>query len=842
MASEPEEGIPAGQPTEVRLLLDDDAIWVAARMFEADPDDVRGLLMRRDERGAFFDWFGVSLDPNRDLRTGYAFRVNAAGVQQDLYMFDDSGEDTNWNAVWESAVSRDAQGWSVEIRIPLSQIRYESSPGPQTWGINFHRRRVVAGELSHFSLESRRRSGLVSQFGTLENVRVPASVRRIEARPYVLSSLRRGPAEPGNPFFDGSDMGGRVGSDFRVGLGSAFTLDATVNPDFGQVEADPAQINLTAFETFFDEQRPFFVEDGQIFDFRLSGGPNQLFYSRRIGSEPRGDAPTGAAAAETPDAATILGAAKLTGRTSGGLSMGALLALTQAESGRAAFSGEPELRSFAAEPRTEYGAFAASQDLNGGMTQVGGIVTLLHRGLPASGDFDDLTREAYSTGIRFEHLWDDRQWRLNGFLAASHVRGEPEALLAIQRSSNHYFQRPDATRADVDSAATAMSGAEWRLQLDRQNTEHWTGAVWLAQVTKGFEINDLGFSGTRERLDGGFRIGYRDIRPGRYFREYNINFNNFHNFSHEALDDVGALSSWQTAYTNGSFNLGGSVTFLNFHAMNGNVSYRADRYSRTATRGGPLMIEPGGIGWRLGVNSDRRSMLSLNAGINYDRGARDSGRDFTVDGGISVRPSSAVSLQLRPRYSVQSDGGQYVTQTSAVPYAPTFGRRYFFADIDRKTVSLETRANYTFSPTLTFQLFAQGLLSSGDYVRYKQLAEPASFAFQTQGAGYATRVNGMVVCAGGTICELEGAQHVDLDGDGASDFSFRDRDFNVRSLIGNAVLRWEYRPGSTVFLVWQRQQNASVNLGDFDFRRDVDALWGIPADNRFILKMNWWLG
>ena len=843
VASEPEEGVPAGQRTEVRILVDDNAIWVAARMFEEDPSNVRALLLRRDERGAFFDWFGVSLDPNYDRRTGYAFRVNAAGVQQDLYMFDDSGEDTNWNAVWESSVIVDSLGWSAEFRIPLSQIRYESSEGPQTWGVNFHRRRVAVGELSHFSLESRRRSGLVSQFGILRNVRVPASVRRVEARPYVLSSLHRGPSETGDPFFDGNDAGARFGSDFRLGLGSAFTLDATVNPDFGQVEADPAQINLTAFETFFDERRPFFVEDAQVFDFRLSGGQNQLFYSRRIGRAPHGDAPDDAAFAQIPDAATILGAAKLTGRTIGGLSLGALAAVAQAETGRANYGGSPGFEDFRVEPRTEFGSVSALQDFNEGLSQVGAIFTVLHRDLPQTGEFDVLTDQAYSAGMRIDHQWDDRQWRLNGFLAGSYVHGAPAALLNIQRSSNHYFQRPDGTRAAVDSTATSLRGAEWRLQLDRQNTRHWTGGVWLAQVTKGFEINDLGFSNSRERLDGGFRIGYREIEPGRLFRTFNINFNNFHNFSHEVLDEVGSWGSWRTAYTNGSFNLGSNVTLLNYHGMSGNVTWQPDRYSRTATRGGPVMIEPGSWGWRLGLNSDRRRNLSLNGGFNYTRGALDSGNDLSVDGSVNVRPSSALSIQLRPRYSLQSDAGQYVTSTSALPYAPTFGRRYLFGDIDRKTLSLETRLDYTFSPTLTFQLYAQGLLSSGDYLRYKQLNNPSTFDFRYFAEGSALTVGGEVLCAAGSICrDASGTQHVDLDGDGLSDFAFGDRDFNVRSLVGNAVLRWEYRPGSTIFLVWQRQQRDSAAVGDFDFGRDIDQLWGIPADNRFILKINYWLG
>ena len=494
VASEPNEGDLPGQDTHVRVLFDDGALYVAADLWEADAADVRALLQRRDQRGAFFDWFGVSLDPNHDRRTGYAFRVNAAGVQQDIYMSDDTDEDTSWNAVWESAVTVDSLGWHLELRIPLSQIRYESGGEAQIWGVNFHRRRVAAAELSHFSLESRRRTGLVSQFGTLENVRVPSSVRRIEARPYVLSSLHRGAVDPGNPFFDGSESGARTGVDLRLGLGSAFTLDATVNPDFGQVDADPAEINLTAFETFFDERRPFFVEDAQVFDFGLSGGQNQLFYSRRIGRAPQGNGPDDADVLDVPDATTILGAAKLTGRTTSGLSIGALTALTGSETGEAYTDATNSFESFQAEPRTGFGAFSVRKDLNEGASQVGAIVTALSRDLAAGGAFDFLPQQAYNGGVRFEHQWDDRQWRLNGFLAGSHIRGSTESMIRIQRASNHYFQRPDDTRASVDSAATSLSGAEWRLQLDRQNTEHWTGAVWLAEVTRGFEINDLGFS------------------------------------------------------------------------------------------------------------------------------------------------------------------------------------------------------------------------------------------------------------------------------------------------------------------------------------------------------------
>ena len=842
VTSEPlDDGEPTRQ-TEVRILFDQDAIYVAARMWD-HPDSIQRQLVRRDERGPYMDWFGFAVDPSRDRRTGYHFKINAAGVQQDIYISDDSREDSNWNAVWESAVGNDSLGWTVEARVPLSQIRYEATDGPQVWGLNLFRRRVVAGETSHFSLESRKKRGIASQFGDLEDVRVSTSIRRIEARPYVLSSFHSGPAAEGDPFFDGDATGARVGSDFRLGLGSAFTLDATVNPDFGQVDADPAVINLTAFESFFPEQRPFFVEDAQVFDFGLSGGQNKLFYSRRIGRSPHGGAPSDADYSNIPAAATILGAAKVTGRTKRGLSLGGLAAVTQAESGEAFFSSAGQLDQFRVEPRTEFGALSARQDFNSGMSQVGALFSALHRSLPPDSELDFLPDQAFSGGLRFDHQWSDRTWKLAGFLAGSRVQGSPEALLAIQRASNHYFQRPDGTRAQVDSAAISMTGAEWRVQLDRQNSEHWTGSVWTAGVTRGFEVNDVGFSRNRERLDGGLRAGYRELNPGRILRQYSFNFTTFYNFSWEAFDDPGSWSSWQSAYTNGTFNLGSQITLLNYKTANLNLSFRPDRYSRTATRGGPVMIQPGSFSGGFRVGSDRRQPTSFRANLNYSRSSRDSGSRTSVSGAITLRPSPRVQVSVNPEFSVQSDGSHYVRSTFTLPYEPTFGQRYLFGDLERKSLSLELRANYTFTPTLSFELFAQPLISSGDYLSYKQLAAPSTFSFRNFQQGTAETVGGNVLCTGGDICrDAQGTQHVDFDGDGLPDYTFADKDFNVRSLIGNAVLRWEYRPGSTVFIVWQRQQERGDGFGDFDLGRDLDALWGAPAQNRFIVKLNYWLG
>lgn len=844
----PVEGIPAEEETEMRVLIGDDAIYVGARMYEADPGTIVDRLVRRDQEG-IYDYVSVSLDPNWDRRTGYYFRVNAANVQVDQFYYDDQRPDRAWNAVWESEVHHDELGWTAEIRIPLSQIRYESGEEAQTWGVNFGRKRMVSNETSYFSLRSRTRKGFVSQFGTLENVRIPEASRRIEVRPYAVSGLHTGPSEAGDPFFDGSDVNTRVGSDFRLGLGSALTLDATINPDFGQVEADPAVINLSAFETRFEERRPFFVEDGKVFDFSLglTGRGDELFYSRRIGRAPQGYPPYDADYSETPTDATILGAAKITGRTASGLSFGALAAMTDSEEGRAYFDEEGRFEDFLVEPRAQYGVVKLQQDFNGGASQVGGIVTGMSRSLPRDGGFDFLSSEAFSTGIRFQHQWNDRDWALNGFFAGSYVQGDPNSMVRIQRSSNHYFQRPDATRFGVDSTATSLSGAQWRLQLNRQNGKNWTGGGWIGETTSGLEVNDLGYSRSSENMEAGASLNYAEIRPGSWYKSYNLLFWAAGSWSHEALDDVASWGSWENARLSGTTNLTARSTFINDWTGDFTVSYSPDHFNYTLTRGGPVMLDPGSTTIRGNVTTDMRKRVSFRAGFSRRVGMRASGDELSFNGSLSLKPSDQLDLSFSPRISEQTVTDQYVTSTSTLPYEPTYGRRYLFGELERRTFSMQARVSWTFSPSLSFQLFAQPLISSGDYVSYKQLAASRTYDFDLFEEGTFSQSGEVVNCSGGQICtqvEEDGGlrQHVDLDEDGMADYSFGDRDFNVRSLVGNAVVRWEYLPGSTVYFVWQRRQAGRSAMGDFDLNRDLEALLAAPSDDRFMIKVNYWLG
>lgn len=838
---QPVEGKPAQHQTEVRVLFDDEALYIGARMLDPDPASIARQMTRRDEEGQF-DYFAVELDPVLDHRTGYRFRVSAANVQRDEYLFDDNERDGAWEAVWQSAISFDSTGWYAELRIPLSQIRYRASADEQEWGINFFRRRLASNEESHFALISQLQRGHVSQYGRLDGIRIAEASRRIELRPYVLSSANVRPAEAGNPFMDGSDLNARAGVDLRYGLGGQFTLDATFNPDFGQVESDPAVINLSAFETFLDERRPFFVEDAKIFDFTLSGGRNRIYYSRRIGRDPHGGAPSDYAFSDVPDASTILGAAKLTGRTDRGLSVGVLASLTRAERGRA-FDDSLGATRFLVEPRTSFGVVRLKQDLNDGASTVGVIGSLIQRDLPASGAFDNLPRSALGFGFDWEHQWANRAWAFFGYVAGSHVAGDSLAMIRIQRSSTHYFQRPDSPRLGVDSTATSMTGYDWRMTLEKRRGDHWTGSIWAAQVSPGFEINDLGFSSRQEVLDGGVRVSYREIRPGTVFRNYNLSASTFHNYSHDLLEDVRDAGTWARAHISGSFSLNGNAQLLNYWRLEGNVSVEPERMDRSATRGGPLMLNPAGLNARLGIDSDSRRRVTIGPNVSFERASMNSDSRVSLSMDLGYRPSSWLDLRVSPSWSSSRTGAQFVTSTSTLEYAPTFGRRYIFGELERRELSFQTRMNAAFSPTLSLQMFVQPLLSSGDYGAYKQFLAPSTYTFDRFEEGAHTLSGDANRCTGGRTCvDAANTRYIDFDGDGSSDLSFGDRDFNVRSLRGNAVLRWEYRPGSTIFLVWQRNQADETAIGDFRFQRDLSAMMRAPAHNVFMVKIRYWLG
>ncbi|HEV2146077.1 MAG TPA: DUF5916 domain-containing protein [Longimicrobiaceae bacterium] len=827
--SYPSPGAPATQRTEVRVLVGPDALYIGARMFDTRPDSIAAQLSRRDVFGTYSDRILVNVDSRNDRRTGFHFGVNPRGVKQDAYMYDDTREDASWDAVWEVATTVDSLGWTAEFRIPFSQLRFpDQVEGEPVWGLGLMREIARSQERSSWSPWTRNSPGFVSAFGELRGLAGIRTPKRLEVLPYTSGRLERAPGDRANPFYEGNEWAGSIGADLQYGLPGGLTLTGTVNPDFGQVEVDPAEVNLTAFETFFPERRPFFVEGSDVFRFgEVSAfntyGFSQFFYSRRVGRAPqRLLGGSEFAYADAPDQSTILAAAKVTGRTAGGWTVGIMDALTSEEEAR--FLGADGLRhSTPVEPLSNYFVGRVRRDLRQGNTVVGGILSSTHRRMD-SGVFDGLLRSrAYVAGVDAQHRWARRTWVLSGFLAGSRVEGPEKSIATTQRSSARYFQRDDADYLRFDSTRTSLGGHMGGLALAR--TGSWRGSVAYQFSSPGFEINDLGFLGRVDYHAFSTQLGRRVYRPGKVFRDhsYSVSTNHAWNWGGDRIHDL-----WSGDV---------SATFTNLWNAGASVAYAPRTLNDRLTRGGPLAESP--PQWRVTLQggTDPRKRFGLSSTLTH-REDTSGEYDRSVNLSASIRPSTTLQLTLGPTIRARRDTDQYVLARPDT-LSSTFGRRYVFANVDQTIFALDTRLSWTFTPDLSLQLYAQPLVNSADFWDYKEFTTPGGFEFDVYGRDRGT-IRTSTAC--GSRAGAPDVHTVDPDGSGpAGCFQLRDRDFNFRSLRGNAVLRWEYRPGSTLFLVWQQLRSGSQPFGDFDLGRDAGGILDEPARNIFLVKMTYWL-
>jgi hypothetical protein len=823
----PNPGGKATEATEVRVLYDDQAVYVGARMLDSRPDSIAAQLARRDASGIYSDWFHVVIDSYHDRRTAFRFAVNPLGVQKDVFHSNDGNEDVSWDAVWEVATTRDSAGWTAEFRIPLSQLRYArvAHGTERVWGINFLRDLARRNERTYWSQIPPNYPGFVSRAGELHGLADLGVPHRLEILPYTSAKLTRDPREGSNPFYRSSVFNPSAGADVRMGLPAGLTLTGTVNPDFGQVEVDPAVVNLSAFETFFPEKRPFFVEGSDIFgfgnlnSFNTFGAP-QFFYTRRIGRAPHRSLTDDFSFADQPTQSTILGAGKVSGKTPGGWSVGVLDAVTAREQGRYVDDSGVRWKT-PVEPLSNYFVGRLRHDFQGGRTVVGGIATAANRDM---GDhvFDGTVRSsAYTGGLDFEHDWGaGRAWSLTGFMAGSRVGGSREAIYRTQRSSARYYQRPDQGYVRVDSSRTSLAG--WNDALAVQHAGSYDLSFAYQETSPGFETNDLGFQAHADRRSFSTFAGRRINTPTKALQNYSYYAFTNHgwNFGGDAI---------YNAYAGGA-----SFTLKNQWNAGGQVTYGFQTKDDGLTRGGPRALKP--AFWEANMNwgSDPRHLLSAN-GFLDDR--QDESGAYTRSGNVtlSLRPSSSVQVSMGPSLTFERGTAQYVTRATDALAQATFGRRYVFGDVKQTTVSMDTRVDWTFTPRLSLQLFAQPFVSSGDYTSFKELARPASYDFVLYGRER------------GTVARVLNADRsvtyrVDPDGPGdAPAFTFGEPDFTIRSLRGNAVLRWEYRPGSAVFLVWQQQRSGDSIDGRFDTSGSFSAPFHDRPQNVFLIKATYWL-
>jgi hypothetical protein len=790
---DPDEGKPASEATEARILYDDEALYVGVRLH--DRGHVNARLGRRDMDLSDADWFGVQIDSYHDHLTGFGFDVNPSGVRRDESKTD-RGDDNSWDAVWESATSVDSGGWTAEVRIPFSQLRF--NPRNTTWGLLLERIIGRRNEYAASAFTPKNERGGIARWGHLTGLRGIRTARRLELLPYTVARAEY--VDPrGNPFRTDHEYGTRFGADVKYRVTSNLTLDATVNPDFGQVELDPAVVNLTQFETVFEERRPFFVEGRDIFNFNSgsngvipSGG--SLFYSRRVGGLTSGALPP-TSAADLPLQTRILGAAKLTGQTGHGWSIGVMDALTGRERARFVDDGGVE-RSLVSEPLTNFFVGRLKRDLRGGRTYVGAMVTAVNRDLGTPELRAALSGAGYSAGADFKHEFASRRWRVTGFGSVSNVRGDSLAILREQLSvPYHQFGRPDSHALRVDSGATSLSGFQGEMRVTKQAGGHWRGGAGVATITPGYEIADLGSQRRAARLDVDAGVTYLQQRPGPFFRTWQASLNGRHEWNY---DGDGILTA---------FNSNGHFQHLSYWTADYSLAFQPRALDDRLTRGGPVAVRPVLGTGVLELASDARKPLVGSAGtfLQHDEAG---GGEVNVFGSLELKVSPRWNLSVGPSFDRTTVAAQALGSVADTTAAALFGRRYLFTDLRQTTVAMDFRFNYTFNPDLTLQMYVAPFVSAvdfGDSTRY--LVAPRTFDFATD--------------------HLSGVHP---------------EDFNLRSLRGNAVLRWEWRPGSTLYVAWQQQrEDFAEGVGDFSFGRDRAALFGTRPDNVFLVKVNYWL-
>lgn len=815
----PNEGQPASERTKIKIAYDEEYLYLGAFMFDSNPDLIMARLTRRDEE-VNADNIVLCLDPYNDKRSGYYFGLNAAGTQFDGVLYNDTWDDDSWDGVWEGKVQRNGEGWTAEMKIPFSQMRFNQSDS-MVWGINF--RRVVArkNEEAFLVFIPKRESGFVSHFASLTGFENISGSGKIEVLPYITTRAEYIQYEDGDPFHDGKSYVPGAGADIKMGVGSNLNLNATINPDFGQVEIDPAVINLSDVETFYQEKRPFFIEGSTIFNFGMGGARNywgfnwggaDFFYSRRIGRQPQGSLPDDVDYYDYPTGTHILAAGKLTGKLGDSWNVGTIQNVTQREYAKISTSGvqsETEV-----EPLAYYGIFRAQNEFSGGQQGLGFMSTLAFRDFQDERLRDEINKNALTFGIDgWTFLDESKTWVVAGWGGASYVAGNEQRMIDLQQSSRHYFQRPDADHVNVDSTTTSLAGYAGRIYLNKQKGNFFVNTAF-GFITPSFDVNDLGFLYRADIINWHAGAGYYWSDPTDVYRYLELGAAVFQNH------DFGGNKTWE-----GIFHFG-SVQFLNYYRANWNLGYYPETFNNNRTRGGPLTLNLAGYNASLNLSSDSRKdwMVGLFGGIS------ESGPSYGWYAGaeLELRLLSNLSFVFSPQFEKEFSNAQYVDTYVDPTSTNTYGSRYVFGELDQKTLSSSIRLNWTFTPQLSLQLYVQPLISAGDYYNFKELKAPKTYDFKIYGEE-------------GSTFDPE-TNTADPDGEGpAQPIEIGNQDFNFKSLRGNAVLRWEYLPGSVIYFVWTQTRSEEEEIGDFQFKKSMTKMFAAEPDNIFMIKVTYWL-
>ncbi len=814
--NEPYEGRPPSQQTEFKIAYDDMNLYVAIKALDTAPDSITNRMSRRDNGDG--DMVFVVFDSYHDLRTGFTFGVSSAGVRFDM-VFSNNGqsEDPTWDPIWLAKAQVQDWGWGAEMKIPFTQLRFKAN-SKDVWGFEVARQIFRNNEMSFWHPIPRTAPGLIHAFGELDGLQGVEPRKQLDLMPYAVGSLKTYEAEEGNPYADGTDPKFNVGLDGKIGVTNNLTLDFTINPDFGQVEADPSEVNLSAFETFFQEKRPFFIEGNSITSFNVGLGDgdvgnDNLFYSRRIGRRPQGYPSMGDAEyAKVPVFTRILGAAKLTGKTENGLSVGVVEAVTADT--RATIDNEGVERKETVEPLTNYSLGRVQKDFNKGNSIIGAGMTSTIRKLGGT-ELDYLHKNATTAGVDFTQYFKDRNYTLSAALYASNVQGSTEAISNTQLSSARYFQRPDAGYVEFDSTLTSLSGLGGKFEFGKIGG-NWNFLFMNVLKSPGLELNDVGYMREADEILNVLWTGYSFTEPFSIFRSLNLN-----NDVYMAYDFGGTIGGIGYEYNV-------NANFKNYWHAGFGGGFNFHQISNGMLRGGPSMYMPNGGRFNYRLSSDDRKNFSAGFFGFTGWGAENYYRRSSYEIFMTIRPINTLSISIAPSYSPNVQVLQYISQQEM-----NGDDRYIFGSIDQKVLSMSLRINYNITPDLTIQYWGQPFIASGNYTDFKMITDPKADQFTDRYHIYST----------GQISLLDETYEIDEDMDGNVDYSFDNPDFTWEEWLSNLVIRWEFLPGSTAYLVWSQTRNYYNPDGTFEMGDNLNSLFtDKKATNTFLVKFSYRIG
>ncbi|WP_299108137.1 DUF5916 domain-containing protein [uncultured Tenacibaculum sp.] len=799
----PTEGVAPTYQTRFKIGYDDKYLYIAIRAFDEEPNKIERRLSRRD--GFAGDRVNVLIDSYHDKRTAFVFTTTAAGVKgEEIVTRNGNNWDASWNPIWYTDAVIDDKGWTAEMKIPFSQLRFGKAK-EQVWGLNIIRQFFREQERSLWQRIPNDVAGFVSEAGELHGLVNLKSQKQLEIQPFTVLQYDTYEKEPGNPFRDGSDFKVNGGLDAKIGITNDLTLDLTINPDFGQVEADPGAIALDGFQIFFNEQRPFFVENKNIFDFRFANGPDNLFYSRRIGRSPQlGPNVNSGEFADVPVNTSIIGAAKFSGKTRDGWSIGILESVTSSE--YAEIDANGTRREEKVEPLTNYFVARVQKDFNDRNSYIGGIFTATNRAL---GDITSLRKAAYTGGADFRHEWDDRNYFIQGDFVASHVIGSKEAIEATQRSLTHLFQRVDASHVEVDPNRTSLTGTGGRIFGGKRgggNWRYWGGMNWRSPE---LELNDIGFLRQADEIRQFANVRYLWQNPTKVYRDANVRMG------------VSTAFDFEGNYNRIQYTLRGNINWINNWWTEVEFGHKPRIFINTFLRGGPR--------WRyseenfavLFLGSDRSKKVSFRAGTVQSTTTQNNFAFRRYVLGVNYQPFDSFNMSLEATFNENPNKTQYVTQ---LDHNGT--TKYVLGNIDQKTLTTTLRLNYSINPNLSVQFYGQPFISRGRYSNFNLVKNSIAEDLNERVDWFEPN----------QISLSNDTYNVDENTDGVTDYSFDKPDFSFVQFRSNLVVRWEYIPGSELFLVWSQGTSGSEDANRSLLGGLENRILNQPLDNTFLIK------